>query len=103
MSPWADLPKNSDRCQCGACGELFNSTSMFDRHRAGQPGKGRRCLSPAEMEAKGYSRNAGGYWIRGQNPAYAGTARQGAEIAKNAPSAEAGRLQPDVPAPPEAA
>jgi hypothetical protein len=55
------------RCQCSACGEHFNSTGMFDRHRTGvysDMGAHRRCLNPAELLAKGYLKNAAGFWIR---------------------------------------
>lgn len=52
-----------DRCECDACGEPFNSTKAFDRHRRGSPGKDRRCLTPAEMTDAGMSLNAAGFWI----------------------------------------
>lgn len=51
-----------NRCQCMACGELFNSVFAFDRHRQG-PYPDRRCLSAASMVDAGFSKNAGGYWI----------------------------------------
>ena len=51
------------RCLCRACGERFNSVGMFDRHRAGSYPL-RRCLSVAELVERGFSRNAGGFWIR---------------------------------------
>ncbi len=56
------------RCLCRTCGERFNSVSMFDRHRVGRidlaaPSCGRRCLTVAEMIARGYSRNASAFWI----------------------------------------
>ena len=63
-----------DRCQCGACGQRFNSTSMFDRHRLGRPGR-RSCLNACQLEAKGYSRNQAGFWIRAKRPADTGTRR----------------------------
>ena len=57
-----------DHNECAGCGELFNSTAAFDRHRTGSfgfHGKGvtRRCLTPAEMLAKGMSKNATGWWV----------------------------------------
>jgi hypothetical protein len=58
------------RCQCAACGEYFNSTGMFDRHRTGAYsdfGAHRRCLTASEMLAKGYLKNAAGFWIRQAN------------------------------------
>ncbi len=57
------------RCQCAACGEYFNSDTPFGRHRVGsyaKPGEwqgNRRCLTPAEMTAKGWQPNAAGFWI----------------------------------------
>lgn len=56
------------RCQCTACGDYFNSDTGFDRHRVGhfQSAEGpsaRRCLSADEMTAKGWIRNAAGFWI----------------------------------------
>ncbi len=58
------------RCQCTACGDLFNSESAFDRHRVGDfAGLGgintRRCLTTAELLAAGLSRNGAGAWITG--------------------------------------
>jgi hypothetical protein len=57
-----------NRCQCPTCGEVFNSLSVFDRHRVGSfegPASAcaRRCLSVVEMAARGWSRNGAGYWI----------------------------------------
>ena len=55
-----------DRCQCsrgtGGCGEYFNSTYAFDQHRTGRPGIDRRCLTVAEMEARGFVKNAAAFW-----------------------------------------
>lgn len=51
------------RCRCGACGFYFNSIGAFDRHRAGPP-TNRRCLSPAEMVARGMTTNDTGFWVR---------------------------------------
>jgi hypothetical protein len=56
-------------CQCNACGELFNSVTGFDWHRVGdyETKNNRqgvvRCLTPAEMAAKGWSLNKRGMWI----------------------------------------
>ena len=52
------------RCQCSACGEYFNRSSLFDRHRVGsfQP-RARRCLSPDEMSEKGWRKNSAGFWV----------------------------------------
>lgn len=51
------------RCQCCACGECFNRDRAFDRHRIGQIGVDRRCLTATEMTARGWHRNAAGFWI----------------------------------------
>jgi hypothetical protein len=56
------------RCECTACGDLFNSESAFDRHRvgafAGISGlSSRRCLTEQELLAAGWSRNGAGAWI----------------------------------------
>lgn len=66
------------RCMCRGCGELFNSTSTFDRHRTGTFAPlgawahNRRCLTPAELEAKGWCRNGASFWI--ERPRQAATA-----------------------------
>jgi len=60
-----------NRCRCTACGEPFNSVSTFDRHRiGGWQGRGadRRCLSSSEMRARGWDRNAHGFWIERRTP-----------------------------------
>jgi hypothetical protein len=61
------VPKlTGKRCRCTACPQRFNSDSVFDRHRVGtyrDRGIHRRCLSTAEMEARGWSRNPDGFWI----------------------------------------
>ena len=54
---------SGDRCQCTACGEYFNSTGMFDRHRVDKY-PNRRCLTTDEMSLKGYTTNRAGFWIR---------------------------------------
>lgn len=42
-----------NRCQCGTCGAYFSRTSVFDKHRTGDFGTDRRCMTEAEMLAKG--------------------------------------------------
>tara|TARA_R110000822_G_scaffold9644_1_gene37247 strand:+ start:197 stop:421 length:225 start_codon:yes stop_codon:yes gene_type:complete len=54
---------NGDRNQCPGCGHFFNSTYAFEKHRKGEHGVDRRCLTPDEMEGKGMSINASGFWI----------------------------------------
>jgi hypothetical protein len=57
------------RCQCSlppykGCGEYFNSTRAFDKHRTGSyAALQRRCLSAAEMTARGMAQNAKGFWV----------------------------------------
>lgn len=51
-----------DHCQCGACGHYFNSTYAFDKHRTGD-WTTRRCLTAAEMQAKGMVISATGWWL----------------------------------------
>lgn len=51
------------RCQCCGCGEYFSRERAFDRHRIGEFGIDRRCLAPAEMGARGWHRNAAGFWV----------------------------------------
>jgi len=59
------LPGGSDTCRCTVCGLYFRRTSTFDAHRIGRPGTpARRCLSPDELVARGWSRDSQGYWRR---------------------------------------
>lgn len=59
------------RCKCSACGEYFNSVSVFDAHRVGGYGPERRCLAIGEMLAKGWIQNAAHFWISGHRPNFA--------------------------------
>lgn len=58
-----------DHNQCQGCGCYFNSTHAFDKHRVGEwgsqknPRANRRCLTEAEMLARGMVQNARGWWI----------------------------------------
>lgn len=52
-----------ERCQCTGCGEYFNRVSTFDRHRVGEHGVDRRCLTVEEMEAKTWRKNEAGFWL----------------------------------------
>jgi len=52
-----------DRNQCQGCKTHFNSTAAFDKHRSGQHGVDRRCLTEPEMLAKGMAKNAAGFWV----------------------------------------
>ena len=60
------LRLTGSRCRCTSCGEYFNSVSIFDLHRVGSwqdRGAHRRCLTVEEMRARGYLKNASGFWI----------------------------------------
>lgn len=59
---------NGDRNQCQGCKEYFNSTFAFEKHRSGEHGKNRRCLSTDEMLAKGMDKNEAGFWISAKMP-----------------------------------
>lgn len=52
-----------DRNQCPGCNRYFNSTGAFQKHRTGEYGKDRRCMTEEEMIAKGMSINSDGFWI----------------------------------------
>ena len=54
---------NGARNQCPTCREYFNSNGAFDKHRTGSHGVNRRCRTPEEMEEKGMSLRADGFWI----------------------------------------
>lgn len=66
MNTASEANLNNRRCVCRGCGEFFNSTPAFDKHRANKGGF--RCLTPAEMEAKGMAKNAGGWWVTALAP-----------------------------------
>ena len=57
---------SGDHCWCRPCGLYFNSTHAFDKHRVGEY-PARRCLSVAEMLAKGMALNATGWWVTALN------------------------------------
>ena len=56
---------------CRACGEVFGSVELFDRHRVGahaflwSPDReaGRRCLDSEEMGEAGWELNGRGRWF----------------------------------------
>jgi len=69
---------SGDRNQCPTCGEYFNSSAAFDKHRVGyfssprQTDNGallqpRRCLSGGEMLSKGMAKR-NGFWITSPMP-----------------------------------
>jgi len=57
-----------DRNQCQGCKEYFNSTFAFDKHRFGQHGVDRRCLTNNEMVGKGMARRDDGFWVGAEMP-----------------------------------
>jgi hypothetical protein len=54
---------SGDRNQCPGCSEYFNSSRAFEKHRVGEHGHDRRCLTPTEMREKGMAKNAAGFWV----------------------------------------
>jgi len=56
------------RNECPTCGERFNSNSAFDKHRTGQYGADRRCLTADEMRARGMVLRDDGFWRSAGNP-----------------------------------
>jgi hypothetical protein len=81
------LLPGSDRCRC-MCGLHFTTSSTFEKHRIGsygtiaQPGD-RRCLTAAELAAKGWSQNARHCWQRPGPAISRARAVAGAAIAPN--------------------
>lgn len=62
---------NNGSCCCEGCGERFRSLTAFDMHRTGKYARGRerhtrRCLSVAEMQAKGMGQTDHGAWTTGK-------------------------------------
>jgi len=61
---------SGNRCLCPACGLSFSSVREFDRHRTGPYAKpgithgNRRCLTVAELEARGWHSNNRGFWMQ---------------------------------------
>jgi hypothetical protein len=58
-----------DHCQCAACGEYFNSTVAFDKHRVHKIASMepeiwvRGCLDTPHMKARGMAVSSTGWWI----------------------------------------
>jgi len=57
------LKVGKSRNQCRGCGLYFGSNSAFEGHRTGTFGVDRRCRTPEEMQARGFSLNMFGYWV----------------------------------------
>lgn len=68
MTMVAEHAPGSVWCECLGCGEHFGATTLFDAHRVGRHGVSngtvnrRRCLSPKEMQARGWTRDSKGLW-----------------------------------------
>jgi hypothetical protein len=56
------LPVGSGRARCTVCGLYFGSVAGFDKHRTGEP-DARRCMTEAQMRAKGMVVNDKGFWV----------------------------------------
>ncbi len=61
--------KHGTASECMACGEVFCGVEAFDGHRVGdfsqdfgKDGKGRCCLTPAQMGSRGLERCELGRW-----------------------------------------
>jgi hypothetical protein len=52
-----------DHNQCQSCKRYFNSTSAFDKHRIGEFGVDRRCMTDSEMTSRQMCIDARGWWI----------------------------------------
>lgn len=55
-------PLNGARNQCSGCERYFNSNGAFEKHRTGEHGVDRRCMTDEEMTAKGMFLGADGFW-----------------------------------------
>jgi hypothetical protein len=51
------------RNQCQGCLSYFNSNYAFDKHRTGEHGKDRRCMTTEEMLEHGMALNSAGFWV----------------------------------------
>ena len=72
-----------EHCSADGCHQTFTGTRAGDMHRVGDPAvrsgpKRRRCLTPAEMMAKGMVRSEQGRWTTGRVVPDAIRARWGA-------------------------
>ena len=59
---------NGEHNHCSACGEYFNSSKAFEKHRIGEFGVDRRCTTVEEMTAKGMSKSKTDWWITSTMP-----------------------------------
>lgn len=51
-----------DHCMCTACGNYFNSTAAFDKHRWGD-WEDRHCKTEQQMFDAGMALSGTGWWI----------------------------------------
>jgi hypothetical protein len=70
---------SGDRCFCRTCGEYFNSSAAFDKHRIGTLDPkashyGRRCRTVEQMQAAGMELSKAGWWLRDARWAYESSA-----------------------------
>jgi hypothetical protein len=73
-----ELGLGTNSCECTDCGEFFNSVYGFDKHRVFavpdvEDWDTRTCLTPAQLRARGWLKNARGFWI---TEAYDASARK---------------------------
>lgn len=61
-----------NRNQCQGCKQYFNSNGAFEKHRIGQHGVDRRCMTTDEMEKSGMLLRPDGFWIGEQMLRYWG-------------------------------
>ena len=61
--PRKTMKLTGDRNQCRMCGEAFNSTTAFDKHRVGEFGVDRRCRTAVEMREIGMVLRDNGFWV----------------------------------------
>jgi hypothetical protein len=57
-----------DRNQCRSCGEFFNSVFAFEKHRTGDFGINRRCMTEAEMRVIRMDKNHAQFWVSSRMP-----------------------------------
>ncbi len=69
MRAHPNVTLRGDRNECAGCGELFNSTHAFDKHRTGAHGVDRRCMSAEEMQERGMFKGSDGFWRGSAMPA----------------------------------
>lgn len=65
------LNLTGDKNQCQGCKKYFKSVAAFDKHRHGDFGVDRRCMTDDEMTAKKMAVNAAGFWVTALNPLFA--------------------------------